>query len=130
MIDRRCRIYLLVILFTIILYLAMSDKVIGGEVFTVTAYCSCEKCCGEYADGITASGSKAKWGTIAVDTDLIDMGTLIKIEGFIKTVFRAEDIGGAIKDNHIDIWFPSHKQALKFGNKKLNISFVGKIIIS
>lgn len=40
-------------------------------VFTVTAYCPCEKCCGEYANGYTAAGEKATQGvTIAADPDV------------------------------------------------------------
>ena len=85
------------------------------ELFKITAYCSCEKCCGEWADGLTYIETPAHWGTIAVDPKDIALGSVVKIQGFPKTLFFAEDIGGAIKGKHIDIWFPSHKQALKFG---------------
>jgi 3D (Asp-Asp-Asp) domain-containing protein len=36
-------------------------------------------------------------------------------------VGRVEDIGGAIKGRHIDIWFPSHEEALRWGVKWLKI---------
>ncbi len=94
-----------------------------AEVFTTTAYCSCEKCCGKDPSdewyGITATGTKAKWGTVAVDRKVIRLGSSLRMEGFPNTTFRAEDVGGAIKGNHIDIWFTSHKEALEFGVKKL-----------
>ncbi len=94
-----------------------------AEVFTATAYCSCEKCCDKKPSdkwyGITATGKHAKWGTVAVDRKVIKLGSRLRIQGFSSTTFRAEDVGGAIKGNHIDIWFPSHKEALKFGVKKM-----------
>ena len=63
----------------------------------------------------------AQWGTVAVDRRIIKLGSKLKIEGFPNTTFRAEDVGGAIKGNHIDIWFPSHKEALNFGVKKMAV---------
>ncbi len=96
-----------------------------AEVFTATAYCSCVKCCNKNpADkwyGITATGKVAQWGTVAVDRRIIKLGSKLQIEGFPNTTFRAEDVGGAIKGNHIDIWFPSHKEALNFGVKKMAV---------
>jgi 3D (Asp-Asp-Asp) domain-containing protein len=101
-----------------------------AEVFTVTAYCSCERCCNKNPSdkwyGITATGKHAKWGTVAVDRKVIKLGSRLKIQGFPKTTFRAEDVGSAIKGNHIDIWFPSHKQALRFGVKKTVVYCIGK----
>jgi 3D (Asp-Asp-Asp) domain-containing protein len=94
-----------------------------AEVFTATAYCSCVKCCNKNRSdkcyGITATGKVAQWGTVAVDRNVIKLGSRLRIEGFPNTTFRAEDVGGAIKGNHIDIWFQSHKQALKFGVRKM-----------
>ena len=40
------------------------------------------------------------------------------------TLFRAEDVGGAIKGNRIDVWFPSHREALKFGVQKIVVQRV------
>ncbi len=104
------------------------------EVFTVTAYCSCEKCCDKKPSdkwyGITSTGEQAKWGIVAVDRKVIKLGSRLRIEGFPNTTFRAEDVGGAIKGNHIDIWFSSHKQALKFGVKKMVVYRINKSVFT
>ncbi len=55
---------------------------------------------------------------MTVDRKVIKLGSRLKIQGFPNTTFRAEDVGSAIRGNHIDIWFPSHKDALRFGVKK------------
>ncbi|HDY66955.1 MAG TPA: hypothetical protein ENH85_04070, partial [Candidatus Scalindua sp.] len=107
--------------FTLILNLFLISD-LRAEVFTTTAYCSCEKCCDKDPSdewyGITATGTKAKWGTVAVDRKVIKLGHKLRIDGFPNTTFRAEDVGGAIKGNHLDIWFPSHEEALEFGVQK------------
>lgn len=83
-----------------------------------TAYCSCTKCCGK-SDGITASGVKAKANhTIAVDKNVIPLGTKVLING---KRYVAEDTGGAIKGNRIDIFYGSHEQALKWGRQQIEI---------
>lgn len=92
----------------------LSNKESLGE-FVITAYCPCEKCCGEYADGITASGTVATEGrTCAVDPDVIPLGTEIEIDG---VKYIAEDVGGAIKGNRIDICFNDHRSAVMYGVK-------------
>ncbi len=100
----------------------------NAEVFKATAYCSCKRCCDKDPSdkwyGITASGKRAKWGTIAVDRKVIKLGSKLRIDGFPDTIFRAEDVGGAIKGNHIDVWFPSHREALKFGVQEIVIQRV------
>lgn len=81
----------------------------------ITAYCSCVKCCGK-SDGITASGTKAKQGrTVAVDPRHIPYGTEIVIDGM--GTYIAEDCGGAIKGDRIDLFFDSHNEALNFGKQ-------------
>ncbi len=96
-----------------------------AEVFKATAYCSCEKCCDKDPSdewyGITATGKEANWETVAVDRRIIKLGSILRIEGFYNTIFSAEDVGGTIKGNHIDIWFPSHEEALNFGVKKMAV---------
>lgn len=87
-------------------------------VFEATAYCSCRKCC-EKSDGITATGAKAGPGTIAVDPEVIPLGGKVYIDGM--GYFRAEDTGGVIRGNKLDIWFPSHEEALEFGRKQVRV---------
>lgn len=83
------------------------------DVFTITAYCPCEKCCGAYANGYTATGEKATQGvTIAADPDVLPMGTEIELDGHTYTV---QDTGGAIAGNRLDLYFDSHEDALQWG---------------
>lgn len=82
-------------------------------VFKITHYCPCSLCCGEYSNGITASGTTAQAGrTIAVDPSLIPLGSSVIINGH---TYVAEDTGGAIKGNRIDIFVSSHSEALASG---------------
>lgn len=103
-------------------YVYGSDKYLG--VFEITGYCNDEKCTekniGDKGYGITKSGKVAKWGTVATDIKVIPLGTKLKIEGF-DTIFEASDIGGAIKKNKIDIWFPTHQDALNWGRQKRKV---------
>lgn len=88
-----------------------------GE-FTLTAYCPCMKCCGKWANGITATGTTATEGrTIAVDPRVIPYGSTVTLyyeDGTVHT-YTAEDCGGAIKENRIDVFFDSHEAARAFG---------------
>ena len=71
------------------------------------------------ADGITKSGTMVRPGVVAVDPEIIPLGTEIIIEGL--GVFIAEDTGGAIKGNRLDIYFESRKEALEFGVQSVNV---------
>lgn len=88
-----------------------------GE-FKISHYCACKKCCGKN-DGITATGTRAREGhTIAVDPEVIPLGSEVIIEG--KT-YIAEDTGGSIKGNKIDIYVASHQEALRLGIKTAEV---------
>ena len=89
-----------------------------GE-FKLTAYCSCAKCCGKWAynrpNGIVygAIGEELKEGySIAVDPSVIPYRTEVIIDGH---TYKAQDCGGAIKGNRIDVYFNNHQEALNFG---------------
>lgn len=94
-----------------------------GE-YKITYYCACEACCGSWAKNRpkdaegrpivkTASGATAEAGkTIAVDPDVIPYGTEVIINGH---TYIAQDCGGAIQGNRIDIYCDSHDEALKNG---------------
>lgn len=89
-------------------------QVISVGMFTLTAYCPCNECSEQY-DDMTATGVKAQEGrTIAVDPDVIPYGTKVIING---EVYTAEDCGGAIKGNIIDIYFDSHSEVDAFGKR-------------
>lgn len=80
---------------------------------SMTAYSSEEEGIGTK----TASGTRVQEGrTIAVDPDVIPLGWWVYIEGV--GFRRAEDTGGAIKGNKIDVYYDSLDQALNFGRKK------------
>ena len=108
------------------------------RVVTVTGYCKCGKCCSWHRNwffrpvfshgankgkrkevGITANGAKAKRGTIAADTSKYPFGTIMYISGY--GYGRVEDRGGAIKGEHIDLFFRSHKEALQWGKRSMRI---------
>ncbi len=88
--------------------------------FTVTAYCTCRICCGVYSgNNRTASGTVPTSNrTIAVDTNVIPFGTKVVING---QVYVAEDRGGAIKGNRIDMFFMTHKEALNWGRRTVEV---------
>ena len=63
--------------------------------------------------GITATGTTATEGrTIAVDPDVIAYGTVVYIDG---QAYVAEDCGGGIRANQIDLFFDSHEDAVQWG---------------
>ena len=60
----------------------------------------------------TSTGQKPVWGTIAVDPKVIPYGTKVYIPQFGRT-FIANNTGGAIKGNKIDIFMNSKKECDK-----------------
>lgn len=80
--------------------------------FTLTAYCPCAECCGEWADGVTATGLPAVPGIVAVDPEVIPMGSTIIIDG---QRYLAADTGSGVTGTHIDICRSSHEEAVVFG---------------
>ena len=76
--------------------------------FKITHYCPCSICCGPWANGITSTGVTATTNrTIAVDPTQIPYGSKVVING---QVYVAEDCGGAIKHNCIDIYVATHQE--------------------
>lgn len=85
-----------------------------GE-FKITYYCPCEKCSGIWGTSIKEPCSDHKAlpnHTIAVDPDVIPLGTEVLING---TVYVAEDVGSAVNGNTIDIFVESHDEAVNNG---------------
>lgn len=76
----------------------------------ITHYCPCEICCGKWADGITATGTVAEEGrTVAVDPDVIPLGSEVLIDG---KIYIAEDTG--VKGNAVDIFLTDHNRCFEY----------------
>ena len=87
------------------------EKVPLGR-FKITHYCPCYICTGGWGNN-TASGTRPTAGrTIAVDRKVIPLGSKVEINGH---VYIAEDTGGAIRGNKIDIFVNDHATALAYG---------------
>lgn len=87
--------------------------------YKLTFYDDCVACNGNNL-AMTASGTSLTEGrTIAVDPSVIPLGSRIFIEGY--GVFVAEDTGGAIKGNKIDIAVSTHERANELGVQYANV---------
>ena len=104
-----------------------NDVFLGG--FTLTAYCPGRCCCGKWASGYTATGTLATEGrTIAVDPKVIPYGSrvlLIWPDG-TQREYIAEDCGGGVNGNHIDVFFNSHQAARVFGVQSAMVYLEGE----
>lgn len=115
--------------------------------FSLSGYCACKKC--SSGTGYTYSGAKVRENhTIAADKKVLPIGTMIILEEAVGKdgtkydgVYKVEDIGGGVKNNHIDIYRPTHDLAClvtQYGrcygnvyiavpiNNKTNIIYGGK----
>lgn len=98
-------------------------RLVSMGLYKITAYCPCKQCCGK-SDGITATGTVATEGrTIAVDPSVIPYGSVVYFEGADGCIggYVAEDCGGAVKGNHIDLYFDTHAAALSWGVREMEV---------
>ena len=90
---------------------------------------SCGKAPGHPAYGITATGTVARVGAIAVDPKVIPYGTemyIITPDGTIVYGFAtAEDCGGSIKGNKVDLYFDTAKECFSFGRRNVDVYILG-----
>lgn len=94
-----------------------------------TAYCPCYECCGKYPSNkwynITATGTVGKVGVIAVDPRVIPLGSQVYIEGLYGAknygYGSAEDTGGAIKGQIIDLYFNTHRETINWGRQQVKV---------
>lgn len=98
-----------------------TEPEIEGEwvLMEVTAYTASVEECGK-TDGITASGEKVQEHHTLAAGPSIPFGTKIYIPEFMKT-FVVEDRGGAITDNHLDIYMERLEDAREFGRKDMYV---------
>ena len=93
---------------------AREEAATGGRTFVaeVRAYTT-----GGEVGRYTASGTRARWGTAAVDPRYVPLGSLLVIDG-LDGVFAAEDVGGTIRGAQLDVWFPDLESALRWGAQR------------
>lgn len=92
----------------------------------VTAYSPDERSCGASADGITASGYSV-WTNgmkmVAADTRVLPMHSVISVPGYNGArPVPVLDRGGAIKGNRLDVLYPTHEIARKWGKQWLTVT--------
>ncbi len=104
-----------------------------GEVLTythsdtveATAYTHTDKGC----DMTTSTGTTVHWGTVAVDPSRIPYGTrmfIIANDGsYVYGIATAEDCGGDIKGDRMDLYMPTYEQCRQFGRRRCTLYFLG-----
>ena len=104
-----------------------------GEVYTytktmkakATAYTHTDSGC----DMTTATGTTVHWGTVAVDPRVIPYGTkmfIVSNDGkYVYGLSAAEDCGGSIKGNRIDLYMPTTSECYAFGVRNCTIYILG-----
>ncbi|MCE5329445.1 3D domain-containing protein [bacterium] len=93
----------------------IETKIVEWYYFVATAYSANDTTQG--TDDKTATGKEAYEGIIAVDPKIIPLGTIVEIKDLGK--FIAEDTGGKIKGNRVDIYFNSKTEAKAFGKQSI-----------
>ncbi|MDO5399347.1 MAG: G5 domain-containing protein [Eubacteriales bacterium] len=89
-----------------------------------TAYTHTDAGC----DLVTATGTTVHWGTVAVDPRYIPYGTkmfIVANDGsYVYGLATAEDCGGDIKGDRMDLYMPSFQQCMEFGRRRCTIYFL------
>lgn len=79
-------------------------------------------------DLITSTGTTVRRGTVAVDPRFIPYGTrmfIVSHDGYVYGMAVAEDCGGAIKRDRMDLYFPTYDECIQFGYRRCTIYFLG-----
>lgn len=92
----------------------------------VTAYSPDARSCGKWADGQTAT-LHSVWTNamrlVAADTRVLPYGSIITVPGYADSeIIPVLDCGGAIKGNRLDVLFPTHEIARKWGVRNLAVT--------
>lgn len=95
-------------------------------VMTVTAYSPDWRSCGDSADGITSSLHRVETNgmkLVAADSRVLPLGSMISVPGYDDgRIVPVLDRGGAIKGHRLDVLYPTHESALKWGVQKLKVT--------
>ena len=104
-----------------------------GEVLTYTRSDTVEATAYTHTDAgcdmTTATGTTVHWGTVAVDPSRIPYGTrmfIISNDGsYVYGIATAEDCGGDIKGDRMDLYMPTYEQCREFGRRRCTLYFLG-----
>jgi 3D (Asp-Asp-Asp) domain-containing protein len=106
----------------------IADATRRTMIMEVTAYCPCVRCCGPRAQGLTASGRHVSFNGgrfVAADTRVLKFNTRLRIPGYADgSPVQVVDRGGAIKGNKLDVYFPTHEEARRWGRQKLLVTVI------
>jgi 3D (Asp-Asp-Asp) domain-containing protein len=73
----------------------------------------------------TATGTTPRYGEVAVDPSVIPLGSKLYIEcsdgSIVYGVAYAEDTGGAIKGNIVDLYYNSRSECIQFGRRSVTV---------
>lgn len=97
--------------------------VVSVGVCKLTGYCkeNYPHRCNDGDSTETSTGTTPTVGrTVAVDPKVIPYGSKVTINGH---TYIAEDCGGAIKGNRVDILFATHQEALEFGVQYAEVEY-------
>jgi 3D (Asp-Asp-Asp) domain-containing protein len=95
----------------------------GTMAMLATGYSDHPKSTAPYDDGVSALGLPAGYGLVAVDPQVIPLGTRLYVEGYGYGI--AADVGGGINGRQIDLCFDSHQDALFFGRQWVKVHILG-----
>jgi len=89
--------------------------------FKTTGYCPCYQC-SEGWGRHTSSGALATANhTVAVDRRVIPLGSRLLING---QEYVAQDVGGGVRGNHIDIYFNTHAETRQHGVRNAEVYLI------
>lgn len=97
----------------------------GTDTVRATAYTHTDAGC----DMTTSTGTTVHWGTVAVDPRYIPYGTrmfIVSNDGaYVYGIAVAEDCGGDIKGDRMDLYMPTYGQCIQFGRRNCTIYYLG-----
>lgn len=138
MTSRDIRVYsltILILLLTALLVLANADKIDSiPQPQTITPTEQIEPSRGDFVraieceatayclQGTTFTGLPAGMGVVAVDPEVIPLGSYLYIEGYGQA--QALDTGRDIIGRRVDIWLPTRDDCLKYGRKQVEVKIL------
>jgi 3D (Asp-Asp-Asp) domain-containing protein len=101
-------------------------RVVSTRRMTVTAYSPDERSCGEFADGVTASGLSV-WTNgmrlVAADPDVLPLHSVVAVPSYdAGRPVPVLDVGGAIRGERLDVLFATHQAALAWGVREVDVT--------